>query len=718
MKLLGGLVLEGPDGPVEGRMAQRRRQALLAVLAVPSPRLVSRDKLVSLMWPESSPDRARHHLSDALYNIRQELGEEVVASVGDDLRLDGSTIVTDVGEFESALAEGDLDAAVSRYGGPFLDGIHIDAAYEFEEWMYFERERLEQKYRIALEGLAEAASARGDRHEAAEKWRSLTLLDPLSSHYALGLMRALAEVGERAKAIQHAVKHEARIREELEVPPDPAVVEFAVRLRSAPPDALRVRRGEETGSAPKRSERPDRSIAVLPFVNMSSDPTNEYFADGMTEELVNTLARVPELSVAARTSSFALKGKRLDVREVGERLGVAYVLEGGVRKAGDRLRITVQLVGTERGYQVWTETYDRGLEDVFKIQEEIARSIANALQVRWGVGTLALVRKGTTNVEAYALYLEGRFHLNKRREPAYRKAVECFEKAIAMDFGYALAYSGLADVHLLLASYSLMAPDRAIPRAREAAERSVEIAPELAEALTSLAYARLMERSPVEAETLFRRAQACDPGYATAHHWYAWLLVQQGRFEEALREHRRALELEPLSLILHANLGTFLYLMRRYEEAIEACHRTLDLDSRFVVAHQWLGRSYEMTGRLDEGIAAHRRAIEISGGEDPESLGSLGHAQALADDRKAAAETLARLEAISRHRFVSRYWVAVVRLGLGDADQALDELERAFDEGFDWYRFVTVDPMLDPIREEPRFRALLARTQSEAVAGG
>lgn len=722
LHLLGGLALEGPDGPLEGRIAQRSRQALLALLATPVDRPVSRDKLIALLWPESPSKQARRHLSDALYDVRQELGEQAVVAVGDDLRLDPDAVVTDVSEFETAMSKGDLEAAVALFRGPFLDGIHLEDSYEFEEWNAMERERLEHEYRAALEGLAEGASANGEHEEAVEWWRELAARDPFSSRYALALMKALAAAGERAKAIQHAATHEALIRQELDVPPEPEIVDLVDRLRGTPSESLRIRRDASTAEPATGSDgesTPERSIAVLPFVNMSPDSDTDYFSDGMAEELINVLARIPGLKVAARTSSFAFKGKRLDVRDLADRLKVAYVLEGSVRKAGDRLRITAQLVEAARGYHLWTETYDRGLEDVFAVQEEIALAIADALQVQLGVGSAPLVRHGTSDVDAYTLYLEGRYHLNKRKAPAYRKAVECFERAIELDPEYAFAHSGLADLYLLFERYSVLSPKEAVPRAREAAERAVELAPDLAEALTSLAYVRFLgEWNPKAAEPLYRRALARDPRYVTAHHWYGWFLLQQGRFEDALVELRRGLELEPLSLILNANVGTVLYMMRRYDEAIDAARRTLELDSRFVVAHQWLGRACELSGRIDEGVAVHRRALEILGGDDPESLGSLGHARALAGDREGAAAALARLEALSGRRFVSRYWVALVRLGLGESDRALDELEQAFDEGFDWCLFVAVDPMFDPLRKEPRFQSLVPLTRSGTSTTG
>ncbi len=734
LRLFGGASIEGPDGPLAGRAAQRHRLALLALLAATPRGGLTRDKLIAHLWPERDAERARHSLSDSVYRINKAIGDEAIVAVADELRLDPERLGSDLHAFWEAVEAQDWEGAVASYAGPFLDGFHLPAAGEFEHWLDVERSRLARQFAAALEAVADRRAEGGDLTGAAAAWRRRAAHDPYDSRVAVRLMEALEAAGNRAGALQHARIHVQLLEEEFGTGPDPDVLALAERLRTAPtpeadPAETRREGRERERSEPPRepsagrpttpsgtasratrdgSSRPKHSVAVLPFVNLSPDPNNEYFADGMAEELIDVLARIPELQVPARSSSFAFKEKALQVREMAERLGVAYVLEGGVRKAGKRLRITARLVEAAGGYHVWTETYDRRLEDVFAVQEEIARAIASALRVRLGVGVTELARRGTRNVDAYVLYLKGRFHLNKRKRSAYKKAIECFQRAIEVDREYALAYAGLADLYLLSERYTVLDPEKAIPLARAAAEHAVELAPERAETRTSLAYARMLgDWDPGAADREFRRAIRNDPGYAPAHHWYGWNLLQRGLLDRGLAELRRALELEPLSLIVQTNVGTALYMMRRFDEAIDACRRALQLDSRFVVAHQWLGRARELAGRPHEGAAAHRRALEILGGEDPESIGSLGHARALAGDRKGAMRALSRLEELSRRRYVSRYWPALVHIGMRALERGLNELERAFEERFDWCLFVGVDPMFDPLRGDPRFEALL-----------
>lgn len=462
-------------------------------------------------------------------------------------------------------------------------------------------------------------------------------------------------------------------------------------------------------------ERVKKALAVLPFVNMSPDAENEYFSDGMTEELINALSKLPELRVSARTSSFAFKGKDLDIRDIGERLGVTYVVEGSVRKAGERLRITAQLVDVTGGYHLWSETYDRELRDVFAIQDEISRAIAAALKIRlMGIPELSLGHQGTEDVDAYTLYLKGRYWLNKRKRDAYRKAIGYFEQAIALDPGYALAYSGVADLYLLLERYTVAAPNEVLPKARVAAQRAVELDSTLAAAHNSLAYVRMLgDWNWAEAAAGFRRAIECDSGYAPAHQWYGWHLMQMGLLEEGLAELRHALMLEPLSLIVTTNVGTVLYMMRRYDEAIEQIRRALELDPNFVVAHQWLGRVFEQKRLHREAISAHRSALELLGGEDPESLASLGHAYAIAGDRSQALQKLADLDQMATRQFVSHYWMALVWLGLGDKQRTLNGLQKAYEEHFDWVTFVNVDPMFDVLRSDRDFIALVRRMGME-----
>lgn len=456
------------------------------------------------------------------------------------------------------------------------------------------------------------------------------------------------------------------------------------------------------------SDEGSNAIAVLPFVNLSADPENEYFSDGITEELIGALAGVEGLRVAARTSVFAYKGRSEDVREIGRHLGVGTLLEGSVRKYGNRFRISTQLVEASDGYQLWSETYDREVGDIFATQQEISRAIVATLRKPLGLSARdPVLEPGTADVAAYSLYLKGRYHLNKRTRESLVKAIESFERAVEADPRYALAHSGLADVYLLLERYGVLAPGESIPRAKAAAARALEIDPSLAAPHASLAYAKMIgdwDRDGAEAE--FRRAIELDPRYAPAHHWYAWFLSHLGRFDEAMTEIERALALEPLALITNANRGTVLYFSRRFDEAEGQLRSTLDLDPNFVVAHQWRGRTLEALGRHRDAVQAHQRALDLQPG-DPESVASLGHALGMAGEREEARRLQVRLDELARDRYVSPYWRGLLYMGLGETESALTALEEAYEDRFDWLLFLGVDPIFDGLRDDRRFAQLV-----------
>lgn len=459
-----------------------------------------------------------------------------------------------------------------------------------------------------------------------------------------------------------------------------------------------------------------KSIAVLPFANVSPDPENEYLSDGVTEELIGALGGVRDLQVAARTSVFAYKGRHEDVRTVGRELGVGSVLEGSVRRAGDRLRITAELVDTEHGYQLWSKTFDRRLEDVFAIQEEIARGIVEQLKVRLLRSQTELLEYGTEDVEAYDLYLEGRYHLNRRTPRSLHRAVDAFGRAVETDPAFARAYAGLADAHLLLERYGVAPPGESIPAAKRSARRAVELDDSLAEAHVPLAYAHMIGDWDFDAASReFQRTIELNPEYALGHHWYGWCLTAQGRLDEALAELEEARSLEPLSLIVRTNIGSVLYFGRRFEEAAARLEDTLALNPDFAVAHQWLGRVHQAAGRLPEAIEAFRKALEILG-DDPETMASLGYGLGRAGRQAEAEELRDRLDELSSgERYVSPYWYGLVLLGLGNRDRGLEQLERAFQVRFDWLLFLHLDPLFDPFRGDERFDALVGRIREAST---
>lgn len=462
-----------------------------------------------------------------------------------------------------------------------------------------------------------------------------------------------------------------------------------------------------------------RRIAVLPLANISPDPEDEFFSDGMTEELISTLSKVAGLGVIARTSIMRYKGTTKPIAEIGRELNVGTVVEGSVRRAGSKIRVTVQLIDVSSDEHLWSEVYDRDLEDVFAIQRDIAQRIAKALRIQLRRAERALLSRSATQVpEAYALYLEGRQFLNSRTEQGLRNAIERFNEAVARDPRYALAYTGLADAYAVLALLEFVPPRDAFPKARAAAAKALEVDEELAEAHASLGLVRFQydwEWSGAEAE--FRRAIELNPGYPPAHQFYADYLKAMGRFDEALAEMGRALELDPLSLSIATGLGHVLYLSRQYDRAIEQYRKALQIDPRFVQAHLWFGRPYLQKGMFREAIDELTQAVSLSGASTV-SLATLGQAYAAAGRATEAREVLEKLLERSRQQYVPSYWIALVYTALGDRGSAFTWLDKAVQERSSWLAWIKVEPRFDSLRGDPRFAALLDRMHLGAHGPG
>ncbi|MEE8112753.1 MAG: hypothetical protein V3T23_00220, partial [Nitrososphaerales archaeon] len=455
---------------------------------------------------------------------------------------------------------------------------------------------------------------------------------------------------------------------------------------------------------------PPASVAVLPFVNMSADPENEYFSDGMTEELINVLSKVEGLRVASRTSAFAFKGKQEDIREIGDKLNVTTILEGSVRKAGSKLRITAQLINIADGYHLWSQTYERDMEDVFAIQDEISRTIVGKLKVKLvGGRDRPLVKRYTDNLEAYNLYLKGRFYWNKWTEEGGRKAIEFFQRAVEKDPAYASAYAGLADSYAVLGSYSFVPPKEAYPRAEAAASKALELDENLAEAHTSMGLVRFFyDWDWSTAEREFKRAIELNRGYATAHHAYAVYLTAMERFDEAITEMKRAQELDPLSLPISAFVGWVYFHARQYDLAREHCWRTLELDPNFPAPRFMLGETYLAQSMTEEAIAEIRKGIALSG-DSQEAMPVLGYAFAVSGRRDEALKIVEQLKERSRQGYVPMDDIALVYIGLGMRDQAFEWMQKAYEERSGSMVFLKVDPVWDSLRSDPRFTAFLKK---------
>ena len=454
------------------------------------------------------------------------------------------------------------------------------------------------------------------------------------------------------------------------------------------------------------------SIAVLPFANISADAENEYFCDGLAEELLNALAKIEALRVAARTSAFSFKGKETDVREIGRKLNVSVVLEGSVRKSGNRLRITAQLINVTDGYHLWSERYDRQIEDLFEIQDEVTLAVVDALKLKLLSSEKAsLLKQRTENTEAYQLYLKGRYYWHQRTEEAVKKGIECFEQAIDIDPNYALAYAGLADSYSLLglSEYSALSPTEAFPKAKQASVKALEIDNTVAEAHVSLAFGRMyFDWDFQRAESEYQQAIELNPSYATAHHFRALNLMATGQTDLAIAEMNKAQALEPLSLIINTNLGWMLYFARQYDQAIEQYEKTLEMDRNFYPARFRLGQAYLQAGSIDKAVKEFEQAVTLSE-RKARPLALLGYAYGLSGNKTGAERMLEELNELSRKRYVSSLEVARIHLALGEKNQVFDCFNRAVEEREGWLIWVKLEPSFDSLRSDSRYTELLRR---------
>lgn len=452
---------------------------------------------------------------------------------------------------------------------------------------------------------------------------------------------------------------------------------------------------------------PPTSVAVLPFLDLSQDKKLEYLADVLTDELIGSLAVQEKVRVVSRTSVFAFKNRSEDPRRIGRLLNVGTILEGSVRKSGDGLRVTVSLINAHDGYHIWSHTVESGSDDVLALKDEIVAGVCKQLGIRPGSAQASRL----PNRSAYRLYLTGRYHWNKRTAEHLRKAISCFERAIAVDPVWPQAYVGLAETYCVLPSYGVASPWEAFPRARTCALKALERSPSLAEAHAPLGYVRFVfDWNWREAEGAFRRALELNPNYPTARQWYAGFLRAMGRFEEAIREIDRAQDLDPLSPVIGTEKGAIYRVMRRHQDAIEQHRRVIDFEPDCPVAYLHLGMDYAAVGSYSEAIEAFRQAGRLSEQEPAEAVAWLGYCYGRKGLVREVREALGRLEAMGQRRYVPQVLFALVHLGSGDKQRAFEYLEKAWavrDSAL--VGWLPCEPVFDAVRREERFRALLRR---------
>ena len=465
---------------------------------------------------------------------------------------------------------------------------------------------------------------------------------------------------------------------------------------------------QRAGLRPQRRSKVIDSLAVMPFENASSDPEHEYLSDGITASLINSLAALPKLRVMARSTVFRYKGREADPQSVGRELNVRAVLIGRMIQSGGSLRIGTELVDVATGSQLWGAQYDRKPGDIFRVQDEISNEISEKLQLQLTrTEKKRLTRHHTEDPEAYRLYLKGRHHWNKWTEEGFYKAIEYFQKAVNKDPEYALAYAGLADSYVLLGWNSYLSPKEAFPKGKVAATTALRLDANLAEAHTSLAAILwLYDWRWNEAEAEFKRSLDLNPNYATGNHWYAEYVMTMGHEAEAITRMNNGQDIDPLSLIINVAVGWALYHARRFDEAIEQLRRTVELDPNYPVTYWILGLLFRKTGRYELAIAEGEHGAELSCGS-PLMLAALAHTLGVAGRTKEAIQILDDLTTLATQRYVAPYFFAGIYIGLGEIDRAIECLEKSYEEHSHWLIYLHMDPSMDALRENRRFQDLL-----------
>jgi TolB-like protein/Tfp pilus assembly protein PilF len=482
----------------------------------------------------------------------------------------------------------------------------------------------------------------------------------------------------------------------------------AIKLRAENATATKPEEASTNLPAIERSEQPNAfdSLAVLPFKNESSDEAAEYLSDGITESIINRLSQLEDFRVLARNTVFRYKNSEIDEQQIGRDLSVSAILTGRILQFGEKLIVRTELVDAINGWQIWGEQYDRHFSDVLELQETIAREISEKLELNLSrEEKRRLAKRDTKSSEAYGFYVKGRYFLNKRRTETIEQATVYFEKAIELDSAYALAYVGLADCYPLLSLYGKLTPREAYPKAETAARKALEIDDRLAEAYNSLGVVKLFyEWDWTGAENAFQKAIALNPNYADAHQRYGMFLTALGRFDEAIGEFEKAIRLDPLSLIIKTISGYPFYYARRFEEAAKRFSEVIAADANYSMAHFRLGLTRAQLGEFGKSIAEFEKSIVLS--NDRDSIAAFAYAQGLAGNREKAVAALAELDEREKKGFVTSYNRALIKIGLGDYESALDWLEKALEERSYWLIYLKLDPALDVLRGNPRFAAL------------
>jgi DNA-binding SARP family transcriptional activator/TolB-like protein len=748
LRILGTLQLVASDGrDVEALARQSKRTALLVYLAAAAPSgLHRRDTLLALFWPEVDQAHARASLSQALYVLRNALGEQGIVTRGDDeVGLSGDVVWCDVRAFEAALDAGRPAEALTLYRGGLLDGFFVSDAPEFGRWLDRERERLRERAAEGGWALAEARAAAGELVEA-ERWaRWAAALAPADEAVIRRLMTFFRGHGDRAAALRAYEAFAFRLKQEYELEASaetrdlaeairrerpPASAQAPIQLspsssRSAAPEQRRIRRSRmiapvlisatlvtalgygvvmqrRSGAAPVIQR-----IAVMPLENLTGDTAQEYFVEGMHDALVTELAKISALSVISRSSVLRYRSTTKGVPEIARELHVDAVVEGSVVLAGDSVRVTAQLIEGPTDRHLWADTYVRNRRNVLELYSTVTQAIAREVRIALTPEERArLTSTRPVDPEANDLYLKGRYLCDKWTEEAMIRGIAFYRRAIDQDPTFALPHAGLAGCYADFAFFSYAPPAEVYPRAKAAARRALELDSLLGEAHAALGWIRFVSDLDFDGpDRDFRRALELSPGSAGIRVLYASYLALAGRFDDAIVQNRRAIEHDPLSVTTSINLGWVYFKARRYDESIAQLRRTLELEPGYFYAHMELGWGYLQTG-MSEAAVAHCDSA-VARASEVHDVASCGWVYGRAGRRPQAEAMLRLLTARSRRQWIDPFEVSLVHVGLGDRDGALELLHKAAREHSPGLVFLKVDPMLDPLRTDPRFQALL-----------
>ncbi|HEX2166291.1 MAG TPA: BTAD domain-containing putative transcriptional regulator [Longimicrobiales bacterium] len=701
LKLFGGAMVEAEHGVVRGLSSRRHSLGLLALLTTAPGRTLSRGKLVGLLWPDAGEKVARNRLTSCVYQVRSELGSDVISSVGTDLRLNGDELTCDVERFEAATDAKEYLRAVELYDGPFLDGFWIRDSPEFDQWMDRERDRLRRMYHKALEALARQAVERGDLQASAAWWRALAASDPYDSVVVRRLMETLAEAGSRAEALLIARAHVRLLDEEFGTRPD-AELQALIDAIQGQHGAHGPTVGAAAAHAPDdATQLPIHTIAVLPFENLSGSDEAEPFAVGLHDDLLTELSRIAALSVIARTSVLRYRDADRPIPQIARELGAGTIVEGGVRTEGGRLRLNVQVIDASTGAHRWAERYDRELsaQSIFDLQGQLAYDIAQALETELTSGEQRRTARGRTargrtarrrteDLEAYRVCVQGRALLDQRTPHSMHRSVDYFQRAIERDSRYALAWSGLADALSLLEFYDQGALASA-PDPMEAALRAVELGPELGQARASLGIIRSIRHQGSAALAELEKAIDLTPSHAEAHAWLGWLRLLRGDPEGALVAEQRAVELDPLAPAFRTYLAEALLACDRPGEALREAVRAREIQPEYGLAHFMEGLVLFHLGRTVEAEVALETALGLvppwGAPRHAEVHAVIAVIRARAGDPEGVGARLARIDTAA-HPFSH----ALVLAALGEVDEAIAAMVgvRSWDSfAVDHYRY-------------------------------